>query len=133
MFNCGYKLLIAEKGDNEMESKQKENSGKFRSIKFFGEHKSVIKSEVLSGLTVALALIPESIAFAFVAGVSPILSLQTAVVIGLVAATFTGRPGMISSSTAAIAVVVALCVVAIMMRLVIGVECGNRLSNDEHQ
>ncbi|WP_080145617.1 SulP family inorganic anion transporter [Marinilactibacillus piezotolerans] len=90
-----------------MESKQKENSGKFRSIKFFGEHKSVIKSEVLSGLTVALALIPESIAFAFVAGVSPILSLQTAVVIGLVAATFTGRPGMISSSTAAIAVVVA--------------------------
>lgn len=65
------------------------------------------KNEVLAGLTVALALIPESIAFAFVAGVSPILSLQTAVMIGIIAALFTGRPGMISSSTAAISVVFA--------------------------
>lgn len=55
----------------------------------------------------ALALIPEAIAFAFVAGVSPLLSLQTAVVIGLVAAVFTGRPGMISASTAAISIVLA--------------------------
>lgn len=62
---------------------------------------------MLSGLTVALALIPESVAFAFVAGVSPILSLQTAVMIGLIAAIFSGRPGMISSSTAAISVVFA--------------------------
>ncbi|MGL5086542.1 MAG: SulP family inorganic anion transporter [Clostridium sp.] len=67
----------------------------------------MIRSDVLSGLTVALALIPESVAFAFVAGVSPILSLQTAVMMGLVAAIFTGRPGMISSSTAAISVVFA--------------------------
>lgn len=66
-----------------------------------------LKTEILSGLTVALALIPESVAFAFVAGVSPILSLQTAVVMGLVAAIFTGQPGMISSSTAAISVVFA--------------------------
>ncbi|OJF97126.1 SulP family inorganic anion transporter [Alkalibacterium sp. 20] len=66
-----------------------------------------MKDEFLSGLTVTLALIPESIAFAFVAGVSPILSLQTAVVMGLVAAIFTGQPGMISSSTAAISVVFA--------------------------
>lgn len=66
-----------------------------------------LKNDFLSGITVALALIPESVAFAFVAGVSPILSLQTAVIIGLVAAIFTGRPGMISSSTAAISIVFA--------------------------
>lgn len=69
-----------------------------------------IKNELLAGLTVALALIPESIAFAFVAGVSPILSLQTAVVMGIVASLFTGRPGMINSSTAAISVVMAALV-----------------------
>lgn len=69
-----------------------------------------LKTELLSGLTVALALIPESVAFAFVAGVSPILSLQTAVVYGLVASIFTGRPGMINSSTAAISVVMAALV-----------------------
>ncbi|SDL25585.1 SulP family inorganic anion transporter [Natronincola ferrireducens] len=71
------------------------------------QNKTIIKNDILSGLTVALALIPESVAFAFVAGVSPILSLQTAVMMGLVAAIFTGRPGMISSSTAAISVVFA--------------------------
>lgn len=69
-----------------------------------------LKTELLAGLTVALALIPESVAFAFVAGVSPILSLQTAVVMGIVGALFTGRPGMISSSTAAISVVMAALV-----------------------
>ena len=69
--------------------------------------KEIFKNEVLSGVTVALALIPESVAFAFVAGVSPILSLKGAVVMGLIAAIFTGRPAMISSSTAAIAVVFA--------------------------
>jgi len=70
-------------------------------------NRQLVKDDVLSGLTVALALIPESVAFAFVAGVSPIISLQTAVIIGLIAATFTGRPGMISSSTAALSVVFA--------------------------
>ncbi|MGB6128933.1 MAG: SulP family inorganic anion transporter [Psychrilyobacter sp.] len=69
--------------------------------------KKILKNEILSGMTVALALIPESVAFAFVAGVSPILSLKGAVVMGLVAAIFTGRPAMISSSTAAISVVFA--------------------------
>lgn len=70
-------------------------------------HSVNFKNEILAGLTVALALIPESVAFAFVAGVSPILSLQTAVVVGVVASLFTGRPGMINSSTAAISVVMA--------------------------
>ncbi|SFK03794.1 Sulfate permease family protein [Marinilactibacillus piezotolerans] len=82
-------------------------NGRFRPLQFLKDNKSAAKNDVLSGLTVALALIPESIAFAFVAGVSPILSLQTAFIIGLVAAIFTGRPGMISSSTAAMAVVFA--------------------------
>lgn len=69
-----------------------------------------LRAEILAGLTVAFALVPESIAFAFVAGVSPMLSLQTAVVMGIVAALFTGRPGMISSSTASISVVMAALV-----------------------
>lgn len=70
-------------------------------------NRELIRKDLLSGMTVALALIPEAIAFAFVAGVDPLLSLQTAIVIGLVAAIFSGRPGMISSSTAAIAIVMA--------------------------
>ncbi len=73
----------------------------------FQKNRKYFKNDFLAGITVALALIPEAIAFAFVAGVSPIISLQTAVVIGLVAASITGRPGMISSSTAAIAIVLA--------------------------
>ncbi|MDF2379692.1 MAG: SulP family inorganic anion transporter [Candidatus Gracilibacteria bacterium] len=75
--------------------------------KQFSSNKKYFKNDFLAGITVALALIPEAIAFAFVAGVSPIISLQTAVVIGLVAASITGRPGMISSSTAAIAIILA--------------------------
>ena len=71
----------------------------------FNINKHLFKNDALAGITVALALIPEAIAFAFVAGVSPLLSLQTAVIVALVAALFTGRPGMISASTAAIAVV----------------------------
>lgn len=78
-----------------------------RPLQLLKENRKLLKDDFLSGLTVALALIPESIAFAFVAGVSPILSLQTAVMIGFVAAVFSGRPGMISSSTAAISVVIA--------------------------
>jgi SulP family sulfate permease len=66
-----------------------------------------VKNDILAGITVAFALIPEAIAFAFVAGVSPLLSLQTAVMIGLIAAIFSGRPGMISASTAAISIVFA--------------------------
>lgn len=65
-----------------------------------------IKSELLSGLTVALALVPEAIAFAFVAGVSPIIGLYSAFIIGLICALCGGRPGMISGATGAMAVVV---------------------------
>ncbi|XZE22418.1 SulP family inorganic anion transporter [Pirellulaceae bacterium SH449] len=65
-----------------------------------------VKNELLSGLTVALALVPEAIAFAFVAGVSPIIGLYSAIMIGLICALCGGRPGMISGATGAMAVVV---------------------------
>ena len=64
------------------------------------------KDETLSGLTVALALVPEAVAFAFVAGVSPIIGLYSAFFIGLIAATCGGRPGMICGATGAMAVIV---------------------------
>jgi SulP family sulfate permease len=66
---------------------------------------SSLRSDLLSGLTVALALVPEAIAFAFVAGVDPLVGLYGAFIIGLITALFGGRPGMISGATGAIAVV----------------------------
>jgi len=63
------------------------------------------KTEILSGLTVALALVPEAIAFAFVAGVAPLVGLYAAFMVGLITSIFGGRPGMISGATGALAVV----------------------------
>ena len=63
------------------------------------------KNEILSGLTVALALVPEAIAFALIAGLSPLTGLYAAFSIGLITSIFGGRPGMISGATGAIAVV----------------------------
>ncbi|MDA7694450.1 SulP family inorganic anion transporter [Flavobacteriaceae bacterium] len=79
-----------------------------------------IKNDVLSGLTVALALVPEAVAFAFVAGVSPVVGLYGAFMMGLVTAIFGGRPGMISGATGAMAVV--------MVHLV---KEGNELGNSD--
>lgn len=64
------------------------------------------KTEILAGLTVALALIPEAVAFAIIAGLSPLTGLYAAFTIGLVTSIFGGRPGMISGATGAIAVVI---------------------------
>ena len=64
-----------------------------------------IKNDVLSGLTVALALVPEAVAFAFVAGVDPLVGLYAAFMVGLITAVAGGRPGMISGATGALAVV----------------------------
>lgn len=64
------------------------------------------KNEILSGLTVALALIPEAVAFSFIAGLSPLIGLYAAFVMGLVTAVLGGRPGMISGATGAVAVVI---------------------------
>lgn len=62
--------------------------------------------EILAGLTVALALIPEAVAFSLIAGLSPLTGLYAAFTIGLVTSIFGGRPGMISGATGAIAVVI---------------------------
>ncbi len=63
------------------------------------------KDDILSGLTVALALVPEAVAFAFVAGVNPLVGLYAAFMVGLITSIFGGRPGMISGATGAMAVV----------------------------
>ncbi len=64
-----------------------------------------LKGDILSGLTVALALVPEAVAFAFVAGVEPLVGLYAAFMVGLITAAIGGRPGMISGATGALAVV----------------------------
>ncbi len=79
------------------------------------------KADTLSGLTVALALVPEAIAFSFVAKVDPIVGLWSAVMLGLITSAFGGRPGMISGATGAIAVVVAK---SVEMGNVAGAELG---------
>jgi len=78
-----------------------------------------IKSDVLSGLTVALALVPEAVAFAFVAGVEPLVGLYAAFFVGLITACIGGRPGMISGATGALAVVMVALVAE-----------GNKLGDD---
>src|SRR5690554_5807514 len=70
------------------------------------------KNEILSGLTVAVALVPEAVAFSIIAGVSPLVGLYSAFIIGLITAVFGGRPGMISGATGAIAVVVVSLVIS---------------------
>ncbi len=64
------------------------------------------RNDLLSGLTVALALVPEAVAFAFVAGVAPLVGLYAAFMVGLITAAIGGRPGMISGATGALAVVI---------------------------
>lgn len=92
-----------------------------RQLDFLAPHKTMIfnlfkkqngnwKDDTLSGLTVALALVPEAIAFSFIAGVGPLVGLWAAVFMGLITSAFGGRPGMISGSTGAIAIVVAIVV-----------------------
>lgn len=76
-------------------------------IKNFAE----AKTNVLSGLTVALALIPEAIAFAFVAQVHPLVGLYAAFIVGIITSLIGGRPGMISGATGALAVVMVALVV----------------------
>ena len=64
-----------------------------------------VQNDILSGITVALALVPEAVAFAFVAGVDPLVGLYAAFMVGLITSIFGGRPGMISGATGALAVV----------------------------
>ena len=64
-----------------------------------------IKNDILSGLVVAVALVPEAIAFSFIAGVSPIVGLYTAFILGLITSLIGGKPGMISGATGSVAIV----------------------------
>ncbi|MCT4616030.1 MAG: SulP family inorganic anion transporter [Marinifilaceae bacterium] len=72
---------------------------------FFKKKQKNIRNDIFSGLTVALALVPEAVAFAFVAGVDPLVGLYAAFMIGLITSILGGRPGMISGATGAMAVV----------------------------
>ncbi|PLX70073.1 MAG: sodium-independent anion transporter [Denitrovibrio sp.] len=73
---------------------------------FFAKRTTSFKADILSGITVALALVPEAIAFAFIAGVAPLVGLYTAFIIGFITSVLGGLPGMISGATGAIGVVV---------------------------
>jgi len=75
-------------------------------LNLFAFRERNLKNDILSGITVALALVPEAVAFAFVAGVSPVIGLYSAFFLGLLTAIFGGRPGMISGATGAMAVIV---------------------------
>ena len=92
-----------------------------------------IKNELLAGLTVALALVPEAVAFAFVAGVDPSVGLWAAFIMGFCTSIFGGRPGMISGATGATAVAMTAFVIlygleylfaAVIMCGIIQILCG---------
>ncbi|MEM5472275.1 SulP family inorganic anion transporter [Hoeflea sp. AS60] len=71
---------------------------------YFSQWTSNIRGDILSGLVVALALIPEAIAFSIIAGVDPKVGLYASFSIAVITAIVGGRPGMISAATAATAV-----------------------------
>jgi len=73
--------------------------------KFVRKRVKNARNDIFSGITVALALVPEAVAFAFVAGVDPLVGLYAAFMVGLITSIFGGRPGMISGATGALAVV----------------------------
>lgn len=74
-------------------------------FQLYYDHAAKVRDDILSGLTVALALVPEAVAFAFVAGVHPLVGLYAAFMVGLITSLAGGRPGMISGATGALAVV----------------------------
>ena len=91
--------------------------------------KETLRADLLSGLTVALALVPEAVAFSFVAGVEPLVGLYAAFIVGLVTAIFGGRPGMISGATGALAVVM-VSLVALHARPVCILICNRCLDGN---
>jgi SulP family sulfate permease len=74
-------------------------------MKIFSNFTSNPKNDILAGITVSLAMIPEVVAFAFVAGIDPLVALSGAFIIGLITALFGGRPGLISGAAGAVAVI----------------------------
>lgn len=100
-----------------MENKKhsmEQTSTKNKFVQLIDKRPRNFKNDFLSGLTVALALVPEAIAFAFVAGVHPKVGLYAAFMVGLITAVFGGRPGMISGATGAVAVIFAPLVAKVM-------------------
>ncbi len=87
-------------------------SDAFSNVRITSLSPARVRTEVLSGLTVALALVPEAVAFAFVADVHPLVGLYAAFIVGLITALIGGRPGMISGATGALAVVMVSLVAA---------------------
>ena len=87
----------------ELSQKISDSELQFSNLKFSSLLK--FKTEILAGLTVALALVPEAVSFSFVAGVHPLVGLYAAFLVGLITALIGGRPGMISGATGALAVV----------------------------
>lgn len=75
-------------------------------LDFFKKRTARVKDDLLSGLTVALAMVPEAVAFALIAGLAPLTGLYAAFIIGLLTSILGGRPGMISGATGALAVVI---------------------------
>lgn len=73
--------------------------------RIFDNFTSNPKNDITAGITVSLAMIPEVVAFAFVAQISPIVALFGAFVIGIISALFGGRPGLISGAAGAVAVI----------------------------
>ncbi len=80
-------------------------------FELYHAHAARAKDDILSGLTVALALVPEAVAFAFVAGVQPLVGLYAAFMVSLITSLVGGRPGMISGATGSLAVVMVALVV----------------------
>ena len=82
-----------------------------RVVSYFKQYKANVKNEVLAGLTTALALVPEVVAFALLAHISPLVGIGSAFIICLVTSVFGGRPGMISGAAGSVAVVIVSLVV----------------------
>jgi len=108
--------LINDKNKNRIIIFALTNITRIITMSFINKIKNKIKNlntktEVLSGTTVALALVPEAIAFSIIAQVNPLVGLYSAFIIGLITAIIGGRPGMISGATGAVAVVVVALVI----------------------
>ena len=71
-------------------------------LELIKKQKANAKNDILAGITVSLAMIPEVVAFAFVAQISPIVALFGAFVVGIISAVFGGRPGLISGAAGAV-------------------------------
>ena len=91
--------------NKEIKDESKEIKDKSEEEKLPATRLMVVKNEVLAGLTTSFAMVPEVVAFAFVAGVNPLVGLYAAFVVGLITAAWGGRPGMISGGAGSLAVV----------------------------